>query len=99
MVTNGELNMSGDDSCLLVGASAVSGLLENLSDEALEDGSQEDRGAGTDSFHVVSLSEESLNATDGKKKSGPVGSGLCLRLRLSSLSAPRHDDCRRFGVS
>jgi hypothetical protein len=39
--------VSGDDPGLFVVAGRVSGELEDLGDEVLEDGSEVDRGAGT----------------------------------------------------
>ena len=91
--------MSGDDSSLLVVTGGVTGQLEDLSSEVLEDCRQVDRGTSTDSFSVVSLAKESVNSTDGELKSRSAGSALALSLCLSSLSAARHDVCLRFGVS
>jgi len=47
VVADGELQVSGDDPGLFVVAGRVSGELEDLGDEVLEDGSEVDRGAGT----------------------------------------------------
>ena len=93
VVTDGELKMSRDDSGLLVVTSGISGQLEDLSSEVLEDGSQVDWGTGTHSLGVVSLAEESVDATDGELKSRAAGSALCLSLRLASFSTARHDSC------
>ena len=97
VVTDGELKMSRDDSGLLVVTSGISGQLEDLSSEVLEDGSQVDWGTSTHSLGVVSLAEESVDATDGELKSRAAGSALCLSLRLSSFSAARHDSCLKVG--
>ena len=91
--------MSGDDSSLLVVTGGVTGQLEDLSSEVLEDSRQVDRGTSTDTFSVVSLAKESVNSTNGELKSRSAGSALALSLCLSSLSAARHDVCLRFGVS
>ena len=99
VVTDGELKMSRDDSGLLVVTSGISGQLEDLSSEVLEDSRQVDRGTSTDSFSVVSLAKESVNSTDGELKSRSAGSALALSLCLSSLSAARHDVGLRFGAS
>ena len=93
VVTDGELKMSRDDSGLLVVPSGISGQLEDLSSEVLEDGSQVDGGTSTHSLGVVSLAEESVDATDGELKSRAAGSALCLSLRLASFSTARHDSC------
>ena len=41
-LTDGELQVTGDDTGLLVVASSVTGQLENLSSEVLEDGGEVD---------------------------------------------------------
>ena len=99
VITDGELEMSGDDSRLLVVPGGVTGQLEDLSGEVLKDGSQVDGGAGTNSLGVVSLAKESVDTTDGELKPRTAGTALCLSLRLASLSAARHDVCLRSRVS
>ena len=99
VITDGELEMSGDDSRLLVVPGGVTGQLEDLSGEVLKDGSQVDGGAGTNSLGVVSLAKESVDTTDGELKPRTAGTALCLSLRLASLSAARHDVCLRSSVS
>lgn len=91
VVTDGELKMSGDDSGLLVVTGGVTGQLEDLSSEVLEDGGQVDGGTGTHSLGVVSLAEESVDTTDGELKSGTAGSALCLSLCFASFATSRHD--------
>ena len=93
VITDGQLQMTGDDPGLLVVTSGTSGQLENLSSEVLEDGSQVDGGTSTHSLGVVSLAEESVDATDGELKSRAAGSALRLSLRLASFSTARHDSC------
>ena len=93
VITDGELEMSGDDSGLLVVTGSVASQLEDLSSEVLKDSSQVDRGTSTHSLGVVSLAEESVDATDGELKSRAAGSALCLSLRLASFSTARHDSC------
>ena len=93
VITDGELEMSWDDSGLLVVTGSVASQLEDLSSEVLEDGSQVDWGTSTHSLGVVSLAEESVDATDGELKSRAAGSALCLSLRLASFSTARHDSC------
>ena len=93
VITDGELKMSWDDSGLLVVTGSVASQLEDLSSEVLEDGSQVDWGTSTHSLGVVSLAEESVDATDGELKSRAAGSALCLSLRLASFSTARHDSC------
>ena len=90
VVTDGELKMSRDDSGLLVVTSGISGQLEDLSSEVLEDGSQVDRGTSTHSLGVVAFAEESVDSADRELKPSAAGSALCLSLGLSSFSTSRH---------
>jgi hypothetical protein len=55
IVTDGELQVTGDDSRLLVVTSSVSGQLEDFSTEVLQDGGEVDWGSSTNSLRVVSL--------------------------------------------
>ena len=76
VITDGELEMSWDDSGLLVVTGGVTSQLEDLSSEVLEDGSQVDRSTSTDSLGVVSLVKESVNTTNRELKSSTAGSAL-----------------------
>ena len=64
VVSDGKLKMSGDDTGLLVVTGGVTGQLENLSSEILENGSKVDGSAGTDTLGVVALAEKTVNTTD-----------------------------------
>ena len=66
VVSDGQEDVSGDDSGLLVVLGGVSGELEDLSSEVLEDGSEVDGGSSSDSFGVVGMSEESSDSADGE---------------------------------
>ena len=76
VITDGELEMSWDDSGLLVVTGGVTSQLEDLSSEVLEDGSQVDGSASTDSLRVVSLAKESVNTTNRELKTSTAGSAL-----------------------
>ena len=52
------LEVPGDDPGLLVVSSSVAGQLEDLSGEVLHDGSQVDRGPGSNPLGVISLAEK-----------------------------------------
>ena len=82
--------MSWDDSGLLVVTGSITGQLEDLSSEVLEDGSQVDRGTSTHSLGVVAFAEESVDSANGELKTSAAGSALCLSLGLSSFSTSRH---------
>ena len=64
IVPDGELQVTGDDTGLLVVTGGVAGQLEDFSSEVLEDGSQVDRSTGTDTLGVVALAEQTVNTAD-----------------------------------
>ena len=70
IVPDGELEMTGDDTGLLVVAGSVTGQLENLSSEVLKDGSEVDGGTSTDTLGVVALAEETVDTTDWESETG-----------------------------
>lgn len=86
VVPDGQLQMSGDDSGLLVVSGGVTCQLKNLSGEVLQNGSQVDWGSGTDTLGVVAFTEETMDTSDGELKSGPGGSGLGLALDFSAFT-------------
>merc|ERR1712124_44724 len=96
IVSDGELNVSWDDSALLVISGGVSSQLQNLSGEVLEDGSQVNWGAGSDSGGVLSSLQISPDSSNWELKTSldRLGDGLLSGL---SFSSSRHD-CLCFGL-
>ena len=76
VVADGQLDVAGDDAGLLVVASGVSGQLENLSGQVLDDGGEVDGGASSDAASVASLLEEAVDASNGELQTGLLGAGL-----------------------
>ena len=70
VVSDGEEDVPGDDSGLLVVLGGVSGQFEDLSSEILEDGGEVDGGTSSDSFGVVGVSEETADSADGELETG-----------------------------
>lgn len=68
IIADGELEVTGDDTGLLVVASGVARQLKNLSREVLEDGSEVDRGTGTDTLGVVALAKQTVDTADGERQ-------------------------------
>jgi len=91
VVTDGQLQVAGDDSALLVVAGSVASQLENLSGQVLHDGSQVDWGTGAYSLGVVSFPQVSVDTAHGELETGTAGAGLALSLRFSSFATSRHD--------
>lgn len=70
VISDGELQMTGNDSRLLIVASGIAGKLEDLSCKVFQDGSQVDRGTGTDSLSVISFSQETMYTANWERKTG-----------------------------
>ena len=87
VVADGQLDVAGDDSGLLVVAGSVTGELEDLSDEVLEDGSHVDGGTSTDASRVASLLQVTSNTTNGELESSFCAAGLTGTRLLSDLTA------------
>jgi hypothetical protein len=66
IVTDGELEMTRDDTGLLVVTGGVASQLEDLSSEVLEDGGQINGSTSTDTLSIVALAEETMDTTDGE---------------------------------
>ena len=73
VVSNGELDVSGDDSGLLGVLGGVTGELEDLSGEVLKDGSEVHWGTSSDSLGVSSLLQVAGDSADWELKSGLGG--------------------------
>jgi hypothetical protein len=64
IVADGELQVTGDDTGLLVVTGGVAGQLEDLSCQVLEDGGEVDGCSGTDTLCIVALAKETVDTTD-----------------------------------
>ena len=91
VVTDGQLEVTGDDPGLLVVTGSVASQLEDLSRQVLHNGSQVHGGTGSYALSIVSLAEQTMDTSNGELESGPAGPRLCLSLDLSSFAASRHD--------
>ena len=69
IVSDGELNVAGHDSGLLVVLGGVSGELEDLSGEVLKDGSEVHGGTSANSLGEAALLEEAGNSANGELES------------------------------
>ena len=70
VVSDGELDVSWDNSALLGVLGGVTGELEDLGGEVLKDGSEVDWGTSTNSVGVLSGLEESGDSSDWELKAG-----------------------------
>ena len=69
VVPDGQEDVAGDDSGLLVVLGGVSCQLQDLSSQVFQDCGQVDGGTGSDSLGVVGVSQESSNSSDGELQS------------------------------
>lgn len=113
VVADSELQVTGHDTRLLVVTGSVTGELEDLGSEVLEDSREVDGGTGTDTLGVVATLEETVDTTDGdwgsdvdlrhlltlKTGLGRPGRGLCaLGAALATRLATSADHCDRCKV-
>ena len=75
VVSDGELDVSWDNSALLGVLGGVTGELEDLSGEVLKDGSEVNWGTGSDSVGVFTGLEESGASSNWELESGSSGLG------------------------
>ena len=68
VVTDGQLDMAGDYSCLLVVLCGIAGKFENLSGEVLKNGSEVHWGTCTNALGVAACLQETGNATNWELK-------------------------------
>ena len=86
VVADGELHVSGDNTASLVVTSGVTGELENLSSEVLEDSGEVYRGGTSHTSRVATFPKETRDTTDGELKSGTGRSRGGLATLLASAS-------------
>lgn len=68
VVADGQLQVSWDDSCLLVVTGSVAGQLQNFSGEVLHNSGQVDWGSSTNSLGIVALSEKTVDSANRELK-------------------------------
>ena len=69
IVTDGKLQVTGDDTSLLVVTSSVTGELKNFSCQVFHDGSEVHWGTSSDTIGIVSFAEQTVNSAHGELKS------------------------------
>lgn len=85
VVTDGKLQVTRDDTGLLVVTSSVSGQLENFSCKVFENSSEVDWSTSTNTLSVVSFPQQSVNTTDWESKTSLGGSAMKIE-KLASYS-------------
>ena len=64
VITDSQLKVTGDDSCLLVVTSSVARQLEDLSAQILEHGSQVHWSTGANTLSIVTFAEKTMDTTN-----------------------------------
>lgn len=90
VVADGELQMTRDDTRLLVVARGVAGQLEHFGGQIFHHGSQVHGSTGTNALGIVALAEQTVDTAHGELKSGAGRPGLALSLHLATLTTARH---------
>ena len=86
VVLDGKSQVTGHDAALLVVAGGVTGKLEDLGAEVLEDGSEVDGGTGSHTGGVLALTEVTSDTADGELQSGLGRRAGLLLLAAASFS-------------
>lgn len=89
VVPDGELEMTGDDTGLLVVTSSIASQLEDLGCEVLEDSGQVDRSAGTNTLSVVALAKQTMDTTDRECQTGLGGTAVKSNVSKCFKSDPK----------
>ncbi len=79
-----QLQVTGDDTGLLVAPSGISRQLQDLSGEILEHSRKINRSTGTDALSIVAFAEKPVNTADGELQPRPGGASLGLSVALST---------------
>uniref|UniRef100_T1IGR0 Uncharacterized protein n=1 Tax=Strigamia maritima TaxID=126957 RepID=T1IGR0_STRMM len=87
VVADSQLQMTRDDPRLLIVSCSITRQLKDFSTQVFHHGSQVHRGTGTNTFGIVALAQQTMDAADGKLETGAARSGLALRFRFSSFAS------------
>lgn len=96
VVSDGQLQVTRDDTGLFVVSGGITGQFQNFGSQIFHHGCQVDRSAGTHAFGVVTLPEQTVNSAHRELEPGTVGSRLRLSLDFSAFTTTRHF---RFGTA
>ncbi|CAH1712267.1 unnamed protein product [Aphis gossypii] len=92
VISDGQLQMSGNDTRLLVVTGCVTGQLQNFSCQVFHDGGQVHWCSGSDTFGVVSFSQQTVDTTDRELESGTGRPGLGFTsFGLACFASSAHD--------
>ena len=76
VITDGELQVTGNDPGLLVISGGITSQFKDFSSQVFHNCSQVDWSSCSYTLSIVALSEKPVDTTDGELKSSPAGTGL-----------------------
>lgn len=95
VVPDSELQVTRDDTRLLVVTGGVASQLEDFSSQVLEDSGQVDRSTGTDTLSIVALPEQTVDTANRESETGLAGPTVRkTRQYRRVLDAKRRDAAR-----
>ena len=97
VVADSQLQVTRDDSRLLVVTGSVASQLQNFSGQVLEHCSQVHGGTGSNALSIVAFSQQTVDTSHWKLKPSTGRARLALSLYFSSFTASGHDEW--FGVN
>lgn len=98
IVADGKLEVTGDDTGLLVVTGGVSSQLENLSSEVLENGSEVNGSTGTNTLSVVALAEQTVDTTNGEGQTSLGGTAEDVDVSMKRIYRTRNVNNLRLRV-
>ena len=93
IVTDGKLQVTGDDTGLLVVTGGVTCQFQNFSGKIFHHSCQIYWCSSANTFCIISFTQKAVNSANRELKAGPAGAGLGLSLDLTTLTTTRHDAC------
>ncbi|KAG7224895.1 hypothetical protein INR49_014811 [Caranx melampygus] len=87
VVADGQLQVTGDDTGLLVVAGSVAGQLEDLSSQVLEHSGQVDGSTSTNTLSIVAFAQQPVHTTDWELETSTGGAAITCVLVQRSVSS------------
>ena len=76
VITDGKLQVTGDDPGLLVVTGSIASQLEDFGSKVLHDSSQVHWSSGTNTFSIVALAQKTVDTAHRELKTSPAAAGL-----------------------
>ena len=90
VVADGKLQVTGNDTGLLVVTGGITGQLQNFSSQVFHYSCQVHGGTSAYTLSIVALAQKTMDTTHWELKTSSAAAGLGLALHLSALATSRH---------